>query len=110
MVRSRLAQSTITTKIWADDPVTGKRHDLNHEEEYIAQIIAGHMGSVGDCYDNAMMESAWGTMQLELLDTRIWETREELANAIDPSSLRCHHAATGLSWLYPARRVLPAGQ
>ena len=44
--------------------------------------LLGSMGSVGDCYDNAMMESAWGTMQLELLDTRIWETREELANAI----------------------------
>jgi putative transposase len=26
------------------------------------------MGTVGDCYDNAMMESFWGTLQLELLD------------------------------------------
>ena len=26
------------------------------------------MGTVGDCYDNAMMESFWGTMQIELLD------------------------------------------
>ena len=40
------------------------------------------MGSVGDCYDNAMMESFWGTMQLELLDSKPWETREELANAM----------------------------
>ena len=40
------------------------------------------MGTIGDCYDNAMMESFWHTMQLELLDTRTWETREELANAI----------------------------
>jgi putative transposase len=44
--------------------------------------LLGSMGTVGDCYDNAMMESFWGTMQLELLDTRIWRTREELANAI----------------------------
>ncbi|GAA5117517.1 hypothetical protein GCM10025762_33080 [Haloechinothrix salitolerans] len=29
-----------------------------------------------------MMESFWGTMQLELLDTKAWETREELASAI----------------------------
>jgi putative transposase len=28
------------------------------------------------------MESFWGTMQLELLDTKAWQTREELANAI----------------------------
>jgi putative transposase len=29
-----------------------------------------------------MMESFWHTMQLELLDTRTWESREDLANAI----------------------------
>jgi putative transposase len=44
--------------------------------------LLGSMGSVGDCYDNAMMESFWGTMQLELLDSKPWETREELANAM----------------------------
>jgi putative transposase len=44
--------------------------------------LLGSMGSVGDCYDNAMMESFWGTMQMELLDSRTWETREQLANAI----------------------------
>jgi len=40
------------------------------------------MGTIGDCYDNSMMESFWGTMQLELLDSRTWRTRAELANAI----------------------------
>lgn len=44
--------------------------------------LLGSMGSVGDCFDNAMMESFWGTMQLELLDSQQWQTREELANAI----------------------------
>ncbi|MEV3927275.1 hypothetical protein [Actinomadura coerulea] len=34
------------------------------------------MGTVGDCYDNAMMESFWGSMQLELLDTRKWQRDE----------------------------------
>jgi transposase InsO family protein len=28
------------------------------------------MGTVSDCYDNAMMELFWGSMQLEPLDTR----------------------------------------
>ena len=42
----------------------------------------GSMGSVGDCYDNAMMESFWSTLQLEVLDQRTWRTRGELANAI----------------------------
>ncbi len=44
--------------------------------------LLGSMGTVGDCYDNSMMESLWGTMQLELLDTRVWKTREELASAV----------------------------
>ena len=35
--------------------------------------LLGSMGTVGDCYDNAMMESFWHTMQLELLDTRTWK-------------------------------------
>lgn len=40
------------------------------------------MGSVGDCFDNAMIESFWGRMQTELLNRQRWRTRVELANAI----------------------------
>lgn len=40
------------------------------------------MGSIGDCFDNAVIESFWARMQLELLDRRRWRTRVELANAI----------------------------
>jgi len=40
------------------------------------------MGSIGDCYDNAMIESFWSRMQVELLNTRRWKTRVELATAI----------------------------
>ena len=39
-------------------------------------------GSVGDGLDNAMMESFWSSMQIELLNRRKWKTRLELANAI----------------------------
>jgi len=44
--------------------------------------IVPSMGSIGDCYDNSLVESFWGTMQLELLDSKIWRTRTELATAI----------------------------
>jgi putative transposase len=44
--------------------------------------LLASMGTVGDCYDNAMMESFWGTIQLELLDSKSWSTRAELANAV----------------------------
>ena len=39
-------------------------------------------GSVGSCFDNAMIESFWSRMQVELSDRRHWRTRVELANAI----------------------------
>jgi transposase InsO family protein len=40
------------------------------------------MGSIGDCYDNAVIESFWGRMQTDLLNRQRWRTRIELANAI----------------------------
>ena len=40
------------------------------------------MGSIGDCYDCAVIESFWSRMQVELLDRKRWRTRVELANAI----------------------------
>src|SRR6202012_5876803 len=39
-------------------------------------------GTVGDPYDNAVVESFWGRMQVELLNRQRWRTRVELANAI----------------------------
>ena len=39
-------------------------------------------GSVGDAFDNAMMESFWSSMQIELLDRKRWRTRLELTNAM----------------------------
>jgi transposase InsO family protein len=44
--------------------------------------IAPSMGAVGSAYDNAMMESFWGRLQVELLNRKKWKTRIELASAI----------------------------
>ena len=40
------------------------------------------MGSIGDCFDNAVVESFWARMQVELLNRRRWRTWVELANTI----------------------------
>ena len=40
------------------------------------------MGRVGTAADNAMMESFFGTLQLELLDRRRWDARRQLASAV----------------------------
>ena len=44
--------------------------------------LMGSMGTVGDCYDNAPMESFWGSMQIELLNRKKWRTKIELSIAM----------------------------
>jgi putative transposase len=40
------------------------------------------MGSVGDCFDNAMGESFFATLECELLDRRHFKTQIEARTAI----------------------------
>ena len=35
------------------------------------------MGSVGDCFDHALIESFFATLECELIDRRHWRTKEE---------------------------------
>lgn len=44
--------------------------------------LLGSMGTIGDCYDNAPMESFWGSMQIELLNRQRWVTVVELSAAM----------------------------
>ncbi len=44
--------------------------------------LAPSMGTVGDAYDNAVIESFWARLQTELLDRKKWKTRVELSSAI----------------------------
>jgi transposase InsO family protein len=44
--------------------------------------LAGSMGRVGACADNAAMESFFSLLQKNVLDTQRWTTREELRLAI----------------------------
>jgi putative transposase len=46
----------------------GKLHQLG---------IRASMGSVGDCFDHALVESFFATLECELIDRRHWRTREE---------------------------------
>ena len=54
--------------------------------------LLGSTGSIGDCYDNSLVESFFGSMQLERLDRQPWGTRQELANAIFEFEAWCTHA------------------
>ena len=67
------------------------------------------MGSVGDCYDNAMAESFFATLECELLDRSSFKTHAQARNAVfdfiegfyNRSSLRTSRYVVGrkrLSW------------
>jgi putative transposase len=73
------------------DPGPGGIVHADHGPQFTSWVFtdrirrAGLMpsfGSVGDGLDNAMMESFWSTMQIELLNRQRWKTRVELANAM----------------------------
>jgi putative transposase len=59
-----------------------------------------------------MMGSFWGTMQLELLDTKEWQTRDELATAIFEWIVCWHnpkrrHSSIGMHSPSPSRPSAP---
>ena len=63
--------------------------------------ISPSMGGVGSAYDNALMESFWGRMQVELFNRKKWKTRIELATAIHDyielwHNTRRRHSALGM--------------
>lgn len=72
-------------------PVTGVTHHSDHGSQYTSiqfgkrlreAGIMGSMGSVGDALDNAVAESFFSSLQVELLNTRAWATRDQLRTAV----------------------------
>ena len=57
-------------------------HLLGLQRDRPQQDLVSSMGTIGDCYDNAPMESFWGSMQIELLNRKKWRTNIELAIAM----------------------------
>ena len=66
--------------------------------------IMGSMGTIGDCYDNAPMESFWGRMQVELLNRKEWITIVELSVAMADYICNFYHSQrrhSSLGYLTP---------
>jgi putative transposase len=89
-LRSELVVDALQMAIWRRQPDRTIVHS-DHGTQYTswafgrrlrAAGLLGSMGTVGDAFDNAVAESFFGTLQLELLDRRAWSTRDELAAAI----------------------------
>lgn len=88
---SNLVINAIDMAIGQRRPVAGTITHADHGVQFTSWAfterlrrhgIAPSFGTVGDAYDNAMMESFWSSMQIELLNRKKWATRLELTNAI----------------------------
>jgi len=91
-MRAELVVDALQMAIWRRRPPAGGTicHS-DHGAQYTswafgrrlrAAGLLGSMGSIGDCYDNALAETFFATLQLELFDRARWATRAELAQAV----------------------------
>ena len=88
----QIVLSALNMAIRSRSPLPGGTiHHSDHGSQYTAMAygqrlqatgLVGSMGSVGDAYDNALMESFWATLQSELLDRQTWPTRSSLRSEI----------------------------
>ena len=91
-VRAELVVDALQMASWRRRPTAGRSvAHSDHGSQYTswafgrrlrAAGLLGSMGSVGDCFDNSVVESFFGTLQLELLDEHQWSTRQQLALAV----------------------------
>ena len=91
-MRSELVVDALQMAIWRRRPEPGSTiAHSDHGSTYTSWAfgrrlrgagLLGSMGSVGDCFDNSVAESFFGTLQLELLDEHHWKSRQQLALAI----------------------------
>ncbi len=87
-----LVQSALEMGLFRRDVTRGQlTHHADHGSQYTSLAfsqrladagIAASMGSVGDAYDNAMIESFWGTIKTELLYRHVWPSRHDAEMAI----------------------------
>ena len=89
-LRAELVCDALDMATWRRRP-QGTVHHSDHGTQYTswafgqrlrAAGLLGSMGTVRDALDNAMAESFFSSLQVELLDRQKWETRRELAQAI----------------------------
>jgi putative transposase len=79
-LRSELVVDALQMAIWRRQPDNTIVHS-DHGTQYTswtfgrwlrAAGLLGSMGTIGDASDNAVANSFFGTLQLELLDRRVW--------------------------------------
>jgi len=89
-LRTELVLAALNMALWQRRPA-GVIHHSDQGSQYTAIAFGSRcaeagvrpsMGSVGDCFDNAMCESFFATLECELLDRRTFKTRAEARLAV----------------------------
>jgi putative transposase len=90
-IRAELVVDALQMATWRRRPEPGTVVHSDRGSQYTSWVfghrlraagLLGSMGRVASSVDNTMMESFWSTMQRELLDTRAWDSQDQLASAI----------------------------
>lgn len=85
-MRAELVTAALDAAIVHRRPGEGLVHHSDHGSQYTSLAfgrrlresgIAASMGSIGDCYDNALAESFFATLETELIDRSDWATTSE---------------------------------
>jgi len=90
-LRTELVVSALEMAVWNRRPSAGVIHHSDHGCQYTALLFGEHcqaagircsMGSVGDCYDNAMVESFFASLECELLARQSFPTHLAARSAL----------------------------
>jgi putative transposase len=90
-MRAELVTAALDMAVARRRPGEGLVHHSDHGSQYTSIAfgrrlresgIAASMGSIGDCYDNAMAESFFATLETELIDRSDWASQAEAKAAV----------------------------
>jgi putative transposase len=89
-LRTQLVLDALAMAIWQRHP-QGVIHHSDHGSQYTSLAFGKHcreagvrpsVGSIGDCFDNAMCESFFATLECELLDQETFHSTAEARQAV----------------------------
>jgi putative transposase len=90
-LRTQLCLDALNSALKSRKPGSDLMHHSDRGVQYASndyqrllqsQDISVSMSRLGDCYDNAMMESFWATLKKELVHHQNYSTREEARQSI----------------------------
>jgi putative transposase len=113
-LRTELVLSALEMALWNRRPAAGVIHHSDHGCQYTSIAFGNRcqeagvvpsLGSRGDCFDTAVTESFFASLECELLDRHIFRTRSQARTAIFDyleAFYNTHRRHSALGYLSPA--------